>query len=453
MIQLNEEFFENITSDKLDFLDGLIKPYLNHKQQLYNRYSRKANTNDTMGAYTDRIIVAFEYYIVNMAKGYLAGLEPKYTVKDSDNMESYQESIDFIRRYNDDAATFIELMHDYLITTSAYLYIYENEENEIVYTRFDSLQTVVIYDYGTPPYPVASVRKWIESDPNGTKIEVMEIVTKNERVTYKNGNKHGESEIMLWGDIPITSFENPDGIAIFEPALDKIDAYENLVTNIKSMTQYNDTAKLMLRGYMFMSPDMESEDRRKEEERIYKSKCLQVDADGDVKWLLKNIDYGGILDVLKQLHDLITMLTGVPNMTDQAFSNADNASALGYKLYALDQYSATADRVFKKGYLRLWEIITNRLNLKGNSYNFRDIDIAFNRNIPTDKDKSIDRAVKALNSQLISLETAINISGIEVDADSEIERIRAERQDDYTTIQNKHVEDVVDDEKPILEIS
>ena len=50
---------------------------------------------------------------------------------------------------------------------------------------------------------------------------------------------------------------------------------------------------------------------------------------GSISWLIKDVNYDGILGTLKQYHDLITMVTGVPNMTDEAFSNADNASALG----------------------------------------------------------------------------------------------------------------------------
>ena len=81
-----------------------------------------------------------------------------------------------------------------------------------------------------------------------------------------------------------------------------------------------------------------------EEQAILNARTISVDDDGDIRWLLKDVNYSGLLDVLKSLHDEITMLTGVPNMTDEAFANADNASALGYKLYALDQYTASMDR-------------------------------------------------------------------------------------------------------------
>ena len=45
------------------------------------------------------------------------------------------------------------------------------------------------------------------------------------------------------------AFENPRNIAIFEPGLSDIKDFEQIRKNIRSMTQENDEAKLLLRGY------------------------------------------------------------------------------------------------------------------------------------------------------------------------------------------------------------
>lgn len=356
-------------------------------------------------------------------------------------VQDYSEALDYIQQYNDDAATYIEPIHDYLITTAAYLYIYENDDNEVVYTRFDSRQTVGIYDYSTPANLIGLVRAWKEKDADGKEIDVAEIITDKARTVYRDGVQT-ENEPLQWGDVPAVAFDNPDGIAVFEPALSPIRTYEQITNNIANMTQYNDAAKLILKGYTFETTAMITDPndatqeipnpaRAVEERAIMNAVSLAVGEQGDISWLLKDVNYDGLESVLKNQHDLITMLTGVPNMTDDAFSNADNASALGYKLYALDQYSATADRVFKKGLLRLWEVITNRLNLKGAQFDFRDIQIKLQRNIPTDVDKSLSRATSAYGSGLVSQETAINIAALDLDAQEEMERQKAEQDADY----------------------
>ena len=70
------------------------------------------------------------------------------------------------------------------------------------------------------------------------------------------------------------------------------------------------------------------------------------------------------------------MISGVPNVTDQGFTNADNAAALEKKFFPLEQVLQQAHHLFRKEYLRMWEMITARINLKkGKKYDFRDIDV------------------------------------------------------------------------------
>ena len=480
MIQMTKEELNSYDGENINQLVSIINPILEHRERLYQRYRRKSKDTAIMAGTLEngkvKAIVPFEYYIVHMVQGYLGGKAPMYSVaspsdyaintgkkgffervartigankaadkkrdaRKQEYVKSYTEAMEYIRRYNDDAATYVELLHDYLTTSAAYLYLYENEDNEIVYTRFDSRQTVAIYDYATPPNHIGTVRKWDQKKPDGTLVPTVELITADSRRKYLNGKLEGEPEPLAWGDIPCVAFENPDAIAVFEPALSMIDTYEQTMNNVRNMTWYNDNAKLLLRGYAFETEaTITGEDgqvipnpaRKVEEEAILCALALSVGENGDISWLVKNVEYSGILDTLKRYHDLITLLTGVPNMTDEAFANADNASALGYKLYALDQYSATTDRVFKKGLLRRDEIITGRLNLKGSHFDFRDETITLQRNIPTDKDKSLDRAIKAYSGGLVSQETALNESQIEVDAKEEMHRQQEEQEQDYS---------------------
>ncbi len=478
MLQMTSEQLKQYSTKDINELIGIITPILAHREALYRRYRRKSD--DTMmmselpGANGKRI-APFEWYIVNMVQGYLGGKAPMYSIspptdyalqkrgkgflqraftaigmdkaaeklddkQKQEYVKNYSEALDYIQQYNDDAATFTELIHDYTVCAAAYLYVYENQDNEIVYTRLDARQTVAVYDFSTPINLIGLVRHWKEKDPAGREIDVAEVITDESRTLYRD-SQMAEQEALKWDDVPGIAFDNPDGIAAFEPALSSITTYEQILNNIANMTQYNDSAKLILKGYTFETTAMITDPntgkevpnpaRAAEEVAIMKATALTVGQDGDITWLLKDVNYDGLMSVLKNQHELITMLTGVPNMTDEAFSSADNASALGYKLYALDQYCATTDRVFKKGLLRLWEIITGRLNLKGASFDFRDIQIKLQRNIPTDVDKSLSRATSAYSSGLVSQETAINIAALDLDAKEEMERQTAESDANY----------------------
>jgi SPP1 family phage portal protein len=434
-----------------------VTPYFEHRKELYKRYTRKSSPVEMMNNEDERIVVAFEYYIVNMARGYFSGKPPIYTVAESEGYEEYQEKIDRIRRYNDDAAKFTKTIEDYLITGDAYMYITENEDSEIVYVHFDTCNTEVIYDFGTPPYPVAAIRVWTEDEDS--KIE---IITDNKRRIYDIDGEPQQfvdfvdgQEMMItekelhWDDVPITPFKNPHAISIFEPAIGIIDTYESVLTNIRNTSEYNDKPKLIVSGYesnnrMFI--DAVSVDGKplidqfgnairivnpawkQEEKELFDARALFINNDGHIDWLSKNGDYTSRLDLMNAIVQMITMTTNIPNMSDESFGRQQSGVAMGYKLYALDQYAAMLEGVFKLGYLRLWEIITNRLNMRHQTnYDFRDIDVAFTRNIPTDRDKEVERAVKAMESGISSRVTAIAMSGIDVDPESEEIRIIDEK--------------------------
>ena len=103
-----------------------------------------------------------------------------------------------------------------------------------------------------------------------------------------------------------------------------------------------------------------------------------------------------------------------------------------HKLDALDQIFTAICRVFRKGFMRHWEIVTERINLRsGTSYTAGDINITFATNAPDDKQGDMERATSALKAGLLSHETSIGISGVEVDPKKELERIREEQQVEY----------------------
>ena len=45
-----------------------------------------------------------------------------------------------------------------------YEVLYENEDNEIVYTKQSALNTIGIFDYSTPVKQIGQLRRWTERD-------------------------------------------------------------------------------------------------------------------------------------------------------------------------------------------------------------------------------------------------------------------------------------------------
>lgn len=467
-IQYQDDFLseENIDSN-INILWGKMLPILQHRRYLYDRYTRKYDTND--------VVVALEYYISIMASGYFGGKEPQFKVKrqnerrkkilqkifdkifgDKNNEEEYQAIIDYITTYNDNGSFFYDLVKDYINTGACYGLLYENKDNEIVYAHTSSLTTVAIYNYETPNQIIGLLRCWYENSSDGGIKTNLEIITDTYKKHYIDGiskkkvvenaeydfkEVEVDKKEVLWKNVPCLAVENPDGLGFFENVITLIRKHEQIIRNNANIFQYNDEAKLKITGY---TPEHElliektdengkieqdssgnpimirNPKRVKEDEATLKSKVFYTpDNSGDIGWVIKDINDTASENHKKTTLDELLMISGVPNVTDQGFTNADNASALEKKFFPLEQVLQQADNLFRKEFLRMWEMITSRINIKKTKeFDFRDIEIILVRNLPNDTSNTIDTWLKLRG--LLSDKTIIEHLPYDLDSESEL---------------------------------
>ncbi len=467
-IQYSDEFLseKNIASN-INVLWGKAIPIWQHRKMLYDRYTRKNDISD--------VIVALEFYISTIASGYFGGKEPQYKVKkinetqkgiltkifkkifgDKNNPEEYQTIIDYITKYNDNGSFFYDCVKDYINTGACYGLIYENKDNEVVYAHTSSLTSVAIWNYETPSQKIGLLRYWTENSNNGGLDIHLELITKNYKKHYIGGietttiSKDTKPEFkeaindnkeVLWNDLPVFAVENPDGLALFENVITLIKKHEQVIKNNANIFQYNDDAKLKITGF---TPDndpliqasnekgepkvddngnpimIKNPARTKEDEAILNAKVFYTpDNTGDIGWVIKDINDTASENHKKTCLDLALMISGVPNVTDQGFTDADNASALEKKFFPLDQVLQQADKLFKKELLRMWEMITSRINLKKNTeYDFRDIEVILTRNLPSNNQEIVDNWLKLRG--LLSDKTIIDHLPFDLDSESEL---------------------------------
>lgn len=446
-----------------------VIPVLEKRKELHQRYSRNATDSTLMyKSGNDETVVTFEKYITDLATGYSSGT-PQYNVKDTYDDEkvkiieqlldkpkkdkNYKKSmeilIDYITGYNDDSTENHDLIHDINELTACYEILYENEDNEIVYSRYNPLETVAIWDYSIPANLIGLVRVWEEKDINDTVYPMFEITDKNGTRTYNVLEDKKEVEELdnknhEWGDVPAIVVEND--YAIFEPCETVIGAYEQLIQNTRNTYQYNDEAKLKVTGYTpqydtFMKDQngnvVENPDRIAEDNTLLKMKVFYTpDKDGDIEWIIKNIDASGVESMLKMYSDLIFQLAGIPNTSDLAFNSSDlNASAIDRKFYVMNMMTAGTMSKLKKAYQRRWELIFGRINLKNNTnFDFRDIEIELPKNLPANDDEKIDSTLKLQG--VISNQTLIEKLGF--DYINEKNRMDQEAEDNF----NQNLENI-----------
>lgn len=443
----------SFTLDEYKQLFTQVSSVLSKRQDLHQRYTRGSNDSTTL--YDGKSLkVPFEKFIVDLATGYLAGV-PEYTVNVPSELDSkvrksvFEEEvlsddlinemksiIDYITQYNDDANEVYYLIKDLLLYGACYEVAYENEQNELIYTNLDALNTVSIWDTNTPANLLAIVSKYTDKTVDGQDIELYRIVDREGiRVYEVNGDKEIKQDTSLskehyWNDVP--GFAVEIDFSIIENSEAFITTYEKLLENVKNTYQYNDIdCKMKISGYKAQNKltiknekgeTIINPDRIKEDEYVLKSRTFYTEEGGDAEWLIKEVDANGVTTLLKYYVDSIFQLAGIPNTADLAFNSADlNASAIDRKFYVMNMKTQDIVSNLKKALLRRFELIFNRINYKkGTKYDFRYIVIDIPKNLPSMTDETVEQMIK-LNG-ILSEETIIEKLGY----DYETEKARKE---------------------------
>lgn len=453
---------DKYTESQIPQLLNAIRPILQKRRILHERYSRNADDHTVMFSQNNSTTkLPFEKFIVDLATGYTAGV-PTYKVNIADNdkkakileeildkkiidkdyAEKMKAIIDFISRFNDDAQENYDLFHDIFELTSCYEVVYENEDNEIIYSRFDPLQTVATWDYSIPANLTGLVRVWTEFNLSGASYEVVELTDYTGSRTYNvtNGNAIlRDVENHNWSDVPAIAVETD--YALFETCEDMIAAFEQIVQNTRNTYQYNDSdCKLVFTGY---SPENDmtltetdsdgnvvvkpNPARELEDKMWIDARTIYVGEGGKVEWLSKPVDASGVETMVKNYQDLMFQLAGIPNTSDLAFNGEDlNASAIDRKFYIMNMTVQSAVSLLRKAYLRRWELIFNRINMKKSTdFDFRDIVIELPKNLPNNSDELVE-SLMTLNGK-ISDHTILETLGY--DYDSEAKKLKEEATD------------------------
>ncbi|MDU7337938.1 MAG: phage portal protein [Clostridium sp.] len=146
--------------------------------------------------------------------------------------------------------------------------------------------------------------------------------------------------------------------------------------------------------------------------------------DAKVSWLIKNIDSSYIDSMLKEIKNSMYSVCNHVDSQERLQSNI-SGTALRSRLVFLEQRCKTVfDAVCDTVYDRL-QFLFEYLVLKNKVYEWRDIVINFNPNIPQDIEM-MSRVITNVGDK-ISQETAISLLGIAENPANEIAKIKKER--------------------------
>lgn len=447
MIQYTKEYLEN--SNNATSIINEVKPILEHRKQMRDLYTKKDG-------------IPLEAYTCKVATGYVAGTKPSFAIKEElntkkqniitkffnkvfgerANVDEFKTIIDYINDYNDLGDFFLQICLDYFSTGACRWLNYETEENEQVYARVPSWQCELIYDYSTPVQCIGAVQYYVTKDNNGNDVQNAIITTLNSKRYFRDGQPNKDEYVedisqrqdVNWYLVPFYGCESTTG-ALFENVIDLIEKLEQCIGNTSNIMQYNDAGcKLKITGFTPQNPVLDSEgninqERVKEDNALLNAKVFYTpDQSGDIAWIIKNIDSQSVELMNKTLLDYVLMLTFIPNITDEGFTNADSNKALMKKFFGLQTSQQETIKALQKELLRMWENLTDRINQEKNrKFDFRDIQITINTSIPTD-DNEVTAMWLTLRG-LISDETIIDHLPLDLDTESELRKIKEQSEE------------------------
>lgn len=368
----------------------------------------------------NRLISNFPGYIVDVNLGYFVGTPIKYSSTD-ENTE-FLDVLNDIFKYNDEHDENVELAKAMGIKGHAFEILYIDEDKKVRFDEVDPDNIIIIYDSNITPNPLYAIRFWEEEnlDLNGTTFYV-ELYTAD--MIYRYSGKDSRSLVLYeelshpFGDVPVIEFLNNDERqGDFQKVITLIDAYDRSQSDTANDFEYFSDAYLKIRGMMGTDQETISE--------MKQNRVILVSGEGDADWLVKQINDAAVENYKTRLEKDIHKLSKVPNLTDEAFAGNLSGVALRYKLWGLEQNTAQKERKFKRALQRRIELIANYYKAFDKTYNWRNIEITFSRNIP-ENIMDITQIVMSLKG-ILSDETILSHHPWVTDVEIEKERIERE---------------------------
>lgn len=405
------------------FTIEILSKYINYfridkarQEKLYNYYIGKQEIFRKKPLDEDKpcnmICDNFCKTIVDNYLGYLIGKPVSYN---SDN-----DITDIIKvfNYNDYRNQDMQLTKNALIYGEGYeLYYYDNDK-KVRFKTIDNREMFVIYD-DTLDNNILYAIRMCTTDIDEQNY-VIEVYDKTNIYTYKSGS--GLTQLTpinsvrhYFNDVPVSIVTLNDNQGIFEQIITLQDAYNKLISGeIDDFEAFTDC-------YMLLTGANLDDDQLK---KIKECHIIQLAEGGTAQYLTKSIQDTQIENILNRLKKEVFAKTNCPDFTDEAFM-AQSGIAMQYKLTGFENVTSNIENSVRLALQRRIELISNILYVTNESI-WRDITIAFTRNLPAD----LNNIATSLNvfRGLVSDETLLTQIPFITNVQAEMKRIKEQNE-------------------------
>lgn len=379
---------------------------------------KKRHMNDPAKP-NNKIASPYAAYIVDTVQGYFMGKPIAYNSEDELLMEKVQEVHDL----NHESAHNSKMSKQLSVAGVGYELLYMNEEKQLKMALLNPEEVFMVYDNSIEQHPLAAIRTYPVKDYVTDK-----VVTRVEQYTDTTiyyGTITGDE--MTWDDaethyfkqVPIIQYLNNDeATGDFEKVIDLVNAYDLAVSDTSNNLEYFADAYLVLSGLEGTEPE--------DVASMTENRIMILGEGGKAEWLVKGAQNMEVEQYKDRLKKDIHTLSSIPNLGDESFGNSASGESLKYKLFGLENLVAIKERNFTHGIECRLELISNILNLKGGSYDYKYVSLTYTRNIPSNLTTVVEVVEKL--SGLISKETLLSLLPFVEDPAYEMDKMDKEKE-------------------------
>lgn len=366
----------------------------------------------------NRVVTNYCADIVSSYCGYIAS--PGYISYSSDNdIESIMDCL----RYNDYQDEDSDFLGDALIYGVAAELMYTDEQGQVRFRLIEPTNCFGVYDDSLTGDLMYFVRWYKANDWDDSDLYNVDVYSDFSIKHYQmygtmGGLEFQSEEPHYFNQCPANIFYlDKDERNIFECIITLQDAYNELLSGeIDDFSAFCD-AYLTLEGV-----DAESEDIAS----MKANRVLILPAGATADWLTKNASDTQVENILKRVHDNIYRIAKCPDFSSETFvGGVSSGVAIRYRLTGCETKAASIENNMKKALQRRIELIAGVASLKLGEDVFRDIQIDFQRNIPSDN-SDIVNLVNALKGTVSDATLLAQIPFV-TDVDAELERINEQK--------------------------
>ena len=329
-----------------------------------------------------------------------------------------------ILRYNDFESQDSQLIHTALVHGVAHELMFIDSDAKTRFKLIDPLTCFGIYDNSLTADLLYFVRFYKMNDWDDKDQDYALDVYNDKSVKhyimkgFESFPAFQSEEPHYFGQCPANILVMPNEESIFDCIMSEQDSINELLS-----AEIDDYAA-------FCDAYLVIEDAELDDETVKTMKSnrvLQLPVGAKAYWLTKAAIDAQVENILKRLHDSIYRTSACVDFSSDSFTGGVSSGiAIQFKLSGMETRAGLIEAEAKKALQRRIEILCGVASLKLGEEVFRDIKIAFKRNVPADMTQ-VSQMINSFRG-LVSDETLLGQVDFVTDVQKELEKVNEQKE-------------------------